>query len=328
MAIETSHPVVSVCVQTYQHRNFIRQCLDGILAQKTNFDFEICLGEDASTDGTREICIEYADAHPEVIQLVLHDRKNVIYINGRPTGRYNFMHNLERARGKYIALCDGDDVWDDETKLQKQYDFMEANQDYVLCFHRAMLIDENGDSLDPPRFIPSRLADLSSNDIVANAFIPFSTCLFRNVVLELPESFKRVANPDSFLFSLLGQFGKGGYLADINDSLYRQHGGGIWSSRAANEKQRVAIETFEDVLDCVSEEYKKPVREKLVFRHQMYLLSLIKQFKLSEYFKGSRNFIAFQKKHGLSIVAGLANHLKILFVNVVFRKKPSPPSPD
>src|SRR5690606_9572949 len=92
---------VSVLVQTYNHAPYIRQCLDGILMQETDFDFEILLGEDASTDGTREICIEYAQEHPDKIRLFLHSRENNISINGRPSGRFNFCNNLFEANGEY-----------------------------------------------------------------------------------------------------------------------------------------------------------------------------------------------------------------------------------
>jgi len=125
-------PLVSVSVVTYKHEQYIKQCLDGILMQKTNFEFEILLGEDDSPDKTREICIEYANKFPKKIRLFLHDRSNVIYINGSPTGRYNSLYNLTNARGKYIALCEGDDYWTDPLKLQKQVDFLEKNEDVGL----------------------------------------------------------------------------------------------------------------------------------------------------------------------------------------------------
>lgn len=127
-----SNPLVSVCVQTFQHANYIEQCLDGILMQKINFDYEILLGDDESTDGTREICEKYAKKYQNKIRLFLHSRENNIKINDRPTGRFNFMYNLSKARGKYIALCEGDDYWTDQSKLQKQVDFLENHPDYGM----------------------------------------------------------------------------------------------------------------------------------------------------------------------------------------------------
>lgn len=126
--------LVSICVQTYQQVDFIRECLDNILNQQTNFAFEILLGEDNSNDGTREVCLEYAKKHPDKIRLFLHSRENNIKINGKPTGRFNFMYNLSKARGKYIAFCEGDDYWIDKYKLQKQVDFLSSNSDHSMVF--------------------------------------------------------------------------------------------------------------------------------------------------------------------------------------------------
>ncbi|MDI1322296.1 MAG: glycosyltransferase family 2 protein [Algoriphagus sp.] len=127
-------PMVSVCVQTYQHEAYIRECLDSILSQKTTFPFEIILGEDDSEDGTREICKEYADKHPDVIRLFLRDKKDKIFINGTKTGRFNFLENLKSCRGKYISFCDGDDYWVDSEKIQKQVEFLESNPEIFLCY--------------------------------------------------------------------------------------------------------------------------------------------------------------------------------------------------
>ena len=85
-------PLVSVAVMTYQHAPFIRECLDGVLSQRTDFDYEVLLGEDGSTDGTGEICRDYAERHPGRIRLFVHDRSRVVYIGGRPTGRMNLAH--------------------------------------------------------------------------------------------------------------------------------------------------------------------------------------------------------------------------------------------
>jgi glycosyltransferase involved in cell wall biosynthesis len=128
----TDLPLVSICIVTYQHVDFIAQCLDSVLMQKTNFSYEIILGEDESTDGTREICIDYAKKYPDKIRLFLHSRENNIKINNTPTGRFNFLYGLSQARGKYIALCEGDDYWIDSEKLQKQVDFLEKNRDYGM----------------------------------------------------------------------------------------------------------------------------------------------------------------------------------------------------
>jgi cellulose synthase/poly-beta-1,6-N-acetylglucosamine synthase-like glycosyltransferase len=119
-------PLVSVCVMTYNQADYIEDCLEGILMQKTDFPVEILLGEDGSSDGTRKICIDYANKYPDKIRLFLHHRENNIKINGKQTGRFNFLYNFYAAKGKYIALCDGDDYWTDHLKLQKASGFHES----------------------------------------------------------------------------------------------------------------------------------------------------------------------------------------------------------
>jgi len=227
----SENPMVSICVQTYQHVNFIEACLEGILNQKTNFQFEILLGEDSSTDGTRQICIEYANKYPERIRLFLHHRENNIYIGGKPSGRFNFMFNLLSARGKYIALCEGDDYWTDPLKLQKQVDFLEANPDYVICCHNAKIINENGEHIQDkklPYLTEDR--DYTSFELQQGAFLLTMSLLFRNVGVVFPKEFNGVLNGDKVLISLLGNYGKGRYIENIIPAVYRVHSGGVWSS--------------------------------------------------------------------------------------------------
>lgn len=170
-------PLISVCVQTYQHANFIKACLDGILMQKTDFAFEILVGEDESTDGTREICIKYAQNNPDKIRLFLHKRENNIDILG-PSGRFNFLYNLFSVKGKYISLCEGDDYWTDPYKLQKQVDFLENNQDYSFCFHSVNRVDRNGVVLkkneSPANFL-SPITRFSSEQVLAYGML-INTC--------------------------------------------------------------------------------------------------------------------------------------------------------
>ena len=121
---------ISIHIATYNHKDYIRKSLDSAINQKLNTDFEIVIGDDYSTDGTREILIEYKEKYPDIITLNLQASKGV----GMP-GHINFVSTLEKCKGKYIAFLDGDDYWTNENKLQKQYDFMESNSDFVMCHH-------------------------------------------------------------------------------------------------------------------------------------------------------------------------------------------------
>lgn len=137
------NPLVSVCVQTYNQQDFISQCLDGILEQKTNFDFEILVGEDESSDNTRAVCLDYAARYPDRLRLFLHSRENNIEVYGKPTSHFNFKYNMYSARGKYIAICEGDDFWNNPLKLQNQVNFLEQNKEYGLVYTDVNLLTGN-----------------------------------------------------------------------------------------------------------------------------------------------------------------------------------------
>src|SRR5687768_5183626 len=93
-------PLVSICVITYRHAKYIKQCIESMLGQRAPFPFEILIGDDDSDDGTREICQALAAAHPDRIRLLLHSRKDVVYVDGRPRGTHNFVATLAAARGE------------------------------------------------------------------------------------------------------------------------------------------------------------------------------------------------------------------------------------
>ena len=124
------NPVVSVHMITYNHEPYIRQAIEGVMMQKTDFEFELVIGEDCSQDKTREICFEYQKKYPDKIR-VLWWHENVSKLGGN--GRRNRAH----CRGEFIAYCEGDDYWIDPLKLQKQVDVMRANSSIGLCFSLA-----------------------------------------------------------------------------------------------------------------------------------------------------------------------------------------------
>lgn len=137
-----SNPLVSVVIITYNHVRYIREALDSVLMQQTDFLYEICLGEDGSTDGTRQICEEYGRRYPDKIRLFLRDRT----IPARQNYKVPFMHNwvetLNACRGKYIAFLDGDDYWTNPRKLQSQAGLMESDPGLAVCAHYTLNIRE------------------------------------------------------------------------------------------------------------------------------------------------------------------------------------------
>jgi glycosyltransferase involved in cell wall biosynthesis len=128
--------LVSICCQTFNHVNYIEQCIEGFLMQKINFKIEILLRDDASSDGTTEIVKKYSNKYPHIINALIYTK------NQFQKGVSPFRDNVRRAKGKYIALCEGDDYWTDPYKLQKQVDFLEVNEDYGICAHRVQISNQ------------------------------------------------------------------------------------------------------------------------------------------------------------------------------------------
>lgn len=243
-------PVVSVCVQTYQHKNYLKDCLDGILMQQTDFPLEILLGDDESNDGTRGICIEYAGKYPDKIRLFLHKRENNIHIKGTPTGRFNFMYNLYVARGKYIALCEGDDYWIDPLKLQKQVDFLEQNVEYGICFHQVLILDQETGKKIPDyltRIVPENTDVV---DLAEGNFIHTPSVLLRNN-FRLSGWFTQAAIGDWALYMLQVKKQKIKKLNEVM-AVYRIHSGGVWANKSKQNRTELTRLTVKLIYKNVS----------------------------------------------------------------------------
>jgi len=132
-----AHPLVSVLMITYNHESYIRQAIEGVMMQETDFDFELVIGEDCSTDRTREICFEYQNRFPEKIR-VLWWHENVFKFGG------NGARTRARCRGEFIAMCEGDDYWTNARKLQKQVDVLREHPEVTLCSHRFIALTPAG----------------------------------------------------------------------------------------------------------------------------------------------------------------------------------------
>ena len=171
-------PLVSVRVATYNQEKYIAQCIEGVLMQKTDFPVEIIIGEDCSTDRTREIVLKYRDQNADRIKAILPDQ------NQGPS--LNTMRIQQACQGKYHAMCEGDDYWIDPTKLQKQVDFMEAHPDFSLCFHNAFILNEA--TAATRLFFESSPKESLEFDAVCRLHTPTASVMARSAILStLPE---------------------------------------------------------------------------------------------------------------------------------------------
>ena len=164
---------LTVNCMTYNHKNYIRKCLDGILSQETNFAFEVIVHDDASTDGSTEIIKEYAQRYPHIIKPYL-ENENQYKKDGYKT---IFKIFSKESKGKYIAYCEGDDYWIDPHKLQKQVEILEKNKNVQMVYTGFKCINAQGDIIKRPD--REKLVNKSKSGDV------FASLLRRNFIMTL-----------------------------------------------------------------------------------------------------------------------------------------------
>lgn len=228
-------PVVSVCIITYRHAKYIRQCVESALAQQTNFPFEVVIGEDESDDGTREVCQLLAAEHPGRVRLVLNRRADVVHVDGRPRGTNNLMQALAACRGEFVALCEGDDYWTSPKKLAVQVSYLRANADCVGCFHEASLVDQDGRETQAEFFkpqVPATQEKYDRRDCIGHLLSKYATCslMFRRAAFGTPPSWYLRRSSDFFFDLVITAHGKLGFI-DQRMAAYRRHSGGVWSGQ-------------------------------------------------------------------------------------------------
>src|SRR5512133_361009 len=187
-------PLVSVCCLTYNHSRCIRQTLDGFLAQKTTFRFEILIHDDASTDNTAEIIGEYVDKNPELIRTIIQTENQ--YSKGIRGITARFLFPI--AKGKYIALCEGDDYWIDPMKLQLQVDFMESHPDYGV-------VHTDADFYFETRNVIKKSFKKLSREYVPNGYI-YEQLLRNNFIYTLTICFRKDLLGNDYQFLTDGRF--------------------------------------------------------------------------------------------------------------------------
>jgi glycosyltransferase involved in cell wall biosynthesis len=237
--------MVSICCITYNHRRFITQTIDSFLMQKTNFKFEIVIGDDCSTDGATAIINEMKARHPDIIKLTSHP-KNV--------GAHQNMRNvLNICKGKYIALCDGDDYWTDPEKLQKQVDFLEQNLAYVICCHYTRVIDSDSLTLHvdtSPKPLVHTYQDLLIGKQVETktASVVYRNIPETNIFFNMPW-YQQIFAVDKLL-KLSATYYSGGKIYVLPEvmSCYRTHTGGVWSMIEDDTRKEMVISDFNMII--------------------------------------------------------------------------------
>jgi len=217
-----TEPLVSVALRTYEHRPFIAQAIESVLFQEAPFEFELVIGEDCSSDGTREVVERYAERFPERVRAVL-PAENV--------GHGEILRRiLDRTRGHFIAYLDGDDYWTSAAKLRRQADYLLAREECASCFHDASLV--YGAAGAPSGLTTPALAEASFalEDILTECFIPSPAMMFRReIVAELPGWSFESAWIDWLIHIRCAERGPLGYIPEPL-AAYRVHEGGMFSA--------------------------------------------------------------------------------------------------
>jgi len=242
---------VSVCMITYNHENYLRQAIQSVLMQKTQFDFELVIANDNSPDNTTIIIEEFINQHPNGHKIKFLNNKENLGIMP------NFINALKNCNSDYIALCEGDDYWIDENKLQKQVDFLEKNDDYAICFHKVNVETKGTIGDDTITSLSNQTTTIY--DLAKGNYIHTCSVVYRNhLFADFPNYFYTSPIGDYFLHMLNAQYGK---IHFINQTMaiYRVHATSYWSSKQQNEREIVWI----DFLNNIKENFEPKVQNLL-----------------------------------------------------------------
>jgi glycosyltransferase involved in cell wall biosynthesis len=264
---------LSILVPTFNHGKFITQMLDGALMQKTYFDYEIIIGDDASTDDNAIIIKEYADRFPDKIRAFLHTQNLGPETPQELGGKNNVAFLFAQCKGEYIALCEGDDFWTDDLKLQKQITFLDNNPTFALCHHQLEVIYQ--DNSPSHEFNPENQRDTSTiEDLLRDEswFLGTASTVFRNVFKQgMPDWWWKTASGDLGIFIEVAKYGKIKYFPK-SMGCYRKHSGGMTNIHTPQNQffLRNRMEMFEN-LDKYFELMYNDILEKTIEKYQEQL---------------------------------------------------------
>jgi glycosyltransferase involved in cell wall biosynthesis len=221
---------ISICCITFNHRPYIEKCIEGFLEQRCDFRVEILLHDDASTDGTSDVLKEYAARYPSLIRVV-QQLENMFSKGVNPYYAYLF----PISRGDYIAICDGDDFWEDDQKLMAQVAFLDANPDTVIVYGPALAFKGEDQIIGPGG---GAARDLTAPELKSGEGLNTLTTCFRNVFQNQPPPAFLKSSPvgDVSVWAYLAQFGHGKYMPELKPAKYRLHSGGVLSMVSRQRK--------------------------------------------------------------------------------------------
>jgi glycosyltransferase involved in cell wall biosynthesis len=279
-------PTVCVLMLTYNHKKYIADAIEGVLKQETDFPYELIIANDASTDSTDEIINKLIGNHPKgnLIKYFNHDSNMGMLPN--------FIFALNQGKGKYIAVCEGDDYWADPLKLQRQVDFLKTNEDYAICFHRVYELVEGKEPVLSNLNSSEKEETYTVEDLAKDNFIHTPSVVFRNgPIKELPTWFRDSPVGDYVLHMLNAKHGKIKYLPEPM-AVYRRHSNGLWSQKSQLHQSTGWVW----MLAHLANEFKNTDVEKILLNQKERIDLNIANFnKEAEIIKGAAKHHAFDR---------------------------------
>jgi len=246
--VTARRPKVSVHMITYNHEPFIGQAIESVLGQQTDFDYELVIGEDCSTDATRSVALAYQAQHPNRVRVLCHEVNMGMLRNAATC--------TAACRGKYLAKLEGDDYWTDMRKLQKQADFLDAHPDTALCYTNAVAFDTDRPDEKQVLIKPGeRKPFIDVAELVTGNQVVSLTRMSRRYDMDaLPALYFKGTEGDWPLACLLACSGRVAYIDEITGA-YRRHAGGVFTRRSDTEKVYRNARTREAVDRMLAFEY-------------------------------------------------------------------------
>ena len=237
---------ISICIITYNQRNYIERAIESALMQKCNCTYEIIISDDCSTDGTTEIIAAYATTYPNLVK--------GFYAESNLGMLRNWKKALLLCTGRYIALLEGDDLWTDPMKLQKQYKVLEEQKDCSVSFTNAKIIYEN-EQQGFPDYVVNPKEYYTTNDLLDHNFIPTCSVLMRNNISEtfFPEPYFKSPFADWIIHLLNSRFGKIHFLNEFTCA-YQVHSMGVWGGL---QKEKQLLNKLA-ALNCIDDIFTEP----------------------------------------------------------------------
>lgn len=247
--------LVSIWCLAYNHEKYIRDCLDGFVMQKTNFKFEAIIHDDASTDNTARIIQEYADKYPDIIKPIFEKENQY----SKHDGSLNRIMN-EHMRGKYVALCEGDDYWIDSYKLQKQVDFLDNHLDFSMCFTGTKVKCEVN-NITSNLYEDLKTQEYWGDDIISKWIVPTCSVVFKKDILLYIPNDTRFCVGDNVCFLTCAKHGRIFCISEPT-SVYRRQSDGWVSTHKDSKSLLKWLEHYKALLEYFPE-YKDSIKHQI-----------------------------------------------------------------